>query len=381
MKAILLGSIDRSVDSIPYAQLFPFFDNRRHLREMLGLDFQHVNFRSLQSIDAVSQQVGVDVFFVRPFWQEEPADLIVAMKRLRVRQPDAQIIFIDPFDQTSSRFFGVLPYVDQFLKYQALKDISLYRQPLKGGTVLTDYLVRELGYDLKDWSVTSEIPQGYESRIKPGWFISLAKDFQAPLFRRPRFWQRQPERRDIDVFCHVSYGQRDNLEWYGRHRMLAIAKLQRLASDYTLSVSGDFAGEKTVSSRQYFKDIKRSRIAFSPFGWGEITWRDYEAVCHGCLLIKPAVDHIAVEPNIFIPGQTYVPVRWDFADLEETCRYYLAHPELAAQIAQNARQAYQNYFTEKRFVQRMGEVLRSHPAVKPTPDLVSTSSKTVASSL
>ena len=29
MKAILLGRTDRATDTIPYAQLFPFFDNKK----------------------------------------------------------------------------------------------------------------------------------------------------------------------------------------------------------------------------------------------------------------------------------------------------------------------------------------------------------------
>lgn len=378
MKAILLGKTDRAADSIPYAQLFPFFDNRQHLRSQLGLNFQHIEVRSLKDIEAASQKTGIDIFFVRPCWWEDPSQVKGVIKQLRHRHPSSQIIFIDPFDQTSSRFFEVLPYVDHFLKYQCLKDINQYQQPLKGGTVLTDYLVRELGYDIKDWSIQSTIPQGHESKIKTGWFITLFKPYQDALFHKPFFWQRNAYVKDIDVFCHVSYGPRNNLEWYGQHRMLGIEKLQGLASDYKLSVSGDFSGEQKVSSKQYARDIKRSRIAFSPFGWGEITGRDYEAVCNDCLLIKPVVDHIDVEPNIFIPGKTYVPVRWDFADLEEKCRYYLTHRDEAAEIIHNAREAYRAYFTQHHFVSKIASLMPPLQIEQPSGVLSSVSSTVVS---
>ena len=375
MKAILLGRTDRATDTIPYAQLFPFFDNKKRLRHELNLDVQHIEARALDIFESVGRQANADVFFVRPCWREDPAQVESVMQELRHRQPSSQIVFIDPFDQTSSRFFGVLPYVDHFLKYQRLKDTSQYHQPLKGGTVLTDYLARKLGYDLKEWSVQSTVPEGYESKIKTGWFVTLHKPFQDVLFHQPRFWQRKENIKDIDVFCHVSYGPRSNLEWYGQHRILGIEKLKCLAPDYTLSVSGDFSGEQTISSRQYSRDIKRSRIAFSPFGWGEITGRDYEAVCNGCLLIKPAVDHIDTEPNIFIPGQTYVPVRWDFADLEEKCRYYLTHPDETAQIVYNAREAYRAYFTKHHFVRKIKSLVYPNTSVEPSiKSLVSASS-------
>ncbi|MBD1848774.1 glycosyltransferase [Leptolyngbya sp. FACHB-711] len=363
MKAIVIGSTDIKTDSIPFSQLFPFFDNRQCLRRELGFEFKHVDARSLKEIEAASLQTA-DAYFVRPCWRENPSDVTLVMEKFRDRQPNALIVFIDPFDQTSSRFFGVLPYVDRFLKYQRLKDVSQYLNPLKGGTVLTDYLVNELGYDIKDWSVQSEVPAGYESRIETGWFVTLTKRFQEALFHKPMFWN-QGSKKSIDVVCHVSYGPRNNLEWYGQHRMLGVEALKRMASDYTLSVSGEFSGEQTISSRQYLHDLKRSRIAFSPFGWGEITWRDYEAACHGCLLIKPLVDHIDVEPNIFIPGKTYVPVRWDFADLEEKCRYYLANPDEAEQIAHNAREAYRAYFTENKFVHKIEGLIRTAAPLAP----------------
>lgn len=368
MKAVIIGNskFSKKTDNIPPSQLHPFLDNGQQLRHQLGLKLQFIEATTLTEIETAYRQAKADIFFVRPTWQENSDDVERVMKDLRMTHPDALVIFIDPFDQTSSRFFGVLPYVDRFLKYQRLKDVTQYKTPLIGGTVLTDTLVREQGYDLKDWHVGSKVPEGYEQRIETGWYLTLIKKFKDPLFRQPMPWERL-RKRDIDVFCHVSYGARDNFEWYGQHRKVAIDILNRLAPDYKLSVSGEFAGERKVSTQQYFRDIKRSRIAVSPFGWGEITWRDYEAVCHGCLLIKPNVDHIDVEPNIFIPGKTYVSVKWDYSDLEEKCRYYLQHPDEANEIIYNARQAYMDYFRQDLFVRKIENLIRSRS--NPSPEL------------
>ncbi|WP_416666199.1 glycosyltransferase [Egbenema bharatensis] len=361
MKAVVIGNAKfcKHADNIPPAQLYPFSDNRQQLQYQLGLKLQFIEASTLAEIEAAYQRAEADIFFVRPAWQEDAGDVERVMKELRIKHPNALVIFIDPFDQTSSRFFGVLPYVDRFLKYQCLKDVTQYKASLLGGTVLTDTLAREQGYDLKDWHVGSKVPEGYEHRIETGWFLTVTKKFKDSLFRPAMPWERW-RKRDIDVFCHVSYGPRNNLEWYGQHRKVAIDILNQLAPDYQLSVSGDYTGErKKVSSRQYFRDIKRSRIAVSPFGWGEITWRDYEAVCYGCLLIKPSVEHIEVEPNIFSPGETYVPVRWDYSDLEEKCRYYLQHPDEANEIVRNARQAYMNYFKQNQFVRKIEQLIQS----------------------
>ena len=81
----------------------------------------------------------------------------------------------------------------------------------------------------------------------------------------------------------------------------------------------------------------RSRICVSPFGFGEICWRDFEAILFGCLLVKPDMGHVRTQPNVFVPGLTYVPVRWDYADLEEVCAAYLADEPRRLSVTSAAR--------------------------------------------
>jgi spore maturation protein CgeB len=95
----------------------------------------------------------------------------------------------------------------------------------------------------------------------------------------------------------------------------------------------------------------------SPFGWGELCYRDFEAACLGTLLIKPSVAHLRTEPDVFVENETYVPVRWDLSDLEEKCRYYLEHGDEAKRIIANARQAYAAYFPGDRLMGTVRAIL------------------------
>ncbi|PSB30425.1 glycosyltransferase [Stenomitos frigidus] len=361
MKALVIGNAKfNTSDLISPAQLYPFFGFRQQLKRDLGLTFHHENASTFAEIEQVIQTFGngIDAFFIRPAWDESPIEAERVISKLRATHPTSKIIFIDPWDQVASSFFNLLPYVDRLLKYQRLKDISQYQNGLLGGTAITDYLARELGYDLQGWQIGSEIPPGYADRIETGWNVTLLERFQKPLFGTVLSRLRMPSKRDIDVFCRVSYGVKGSNDWYGLYRKAAIDVLQPLENQYNLAVSGEYVGARVISSRQYFREIKRTRIAFCPFGWGETTWRDYEAVCYGCLLVKPSMDHMDTQPNIYIPHETYVPVRWDFSDLEETCRYYLEHPEEADRIIQNARRVYQNYFKQGTFVKTIGQLLQ-----------------------
>jgi hypothetical protein len=352
MKAILVGNYEEKLDKIAYAQLFPFFDNRAKLKAELDLDFVHLQADTFSEIRTrlISSEKAreCDVLFVRPTWRHSSNEALDFFSELREMYPTKRIVLIDPWDQLTGRYLTSAKYVDYILKYQGFKDPAGYLRHYVGGTLITDFLSKRYAFDIDDWDVGSSPGSDYIDRILPGWNFATTPRFKKAITERTileRFWRRK---RDIDVFCRVSV--HDGKGWYGRYRRMAIDKLLPLGSDYNLAVSGEVSGEQKTSSRQYFKEIKRSRIAFSPFGWGEITWRDYEAIAYGCLLVKPHVDHVATNPDVFVPGESYVPVEWDFSDVEDKCRYYLSHWDEAEEIIANARRMYLKYFEGDQFL-------------------------------
>jgi hypothetical protein len=92
-----------------------------------------------------------------------------------------------------------------------------------------------------------------------------------------------------------------------------------------------------VSRAEYLDELLRSKIVVSPFGYGEICWRDFEAIICGAVLFKPDMSHVQTRPNVFIPYITYVPLKWDYSDLEEKSEYYLQNKEKLVDIATGAR--------------------------------------------
>lgn len=357
-KALVLGITDPNQDRISAVQLAPFLDYQKLIKKRFNVAFKVVNTIDLSAMhSAYAQHLDYDIFVVRPSWREAPDQVLELIRIIRQNSRCKMLMFIDPFDQTSSRFFAVLPYVDWFLKYQCLKNLADYQQNFAGGTRLTDYLVRQMGYDLGGWAVESPVDRAYEQRIVAGWNLGIDRRWQRRLqCARWRNWL--PPQRNIDVFCRLSLGGLHQQEWYGQYRLAAIEALRPLEAEYRLAISGKFAEAGLVSRRQYNYELQHSRIVFSPFGWGELNWRDFEAVCYGALLVKPTVEHIDTKPNIFIPGETYVPVRWDFADLAEQCRYYLQRPQEMARIAQNAQRLYLSYFEQHQTVETIGCLLR-----------------------
>ena len=68
---------------------------------------------------------------------------------------------------------------------------------------------------------------------------------------------------------------------------------------------------------EYLKNLQQSKICISPFGQGEICFRDFEAMLMGTILLKPNQSIIQTTPNMFIEGETYIGCKLDWSDLEE----------------------------------------------------------------
>jgi Glycosyl transferases group 1 len=140
--------------------------------------------------------------------------------------------------------------------------------------------------------------------------------------------------------------------WTHGLRNGALERMEAMSGRYKVLAPRD-----RVSQAQYYEEMLRSRICVSPFGFGEICWRDFEAILCGCLLVKPDMGHVRTQPDLFVPGVTYVPVRWDYADLEAVCAAYLEDDVLRARVAAQARDALLACLEPQWFVECFGELL------------------------
>ena len=78
----------------------------------------------------------------------------------------------------------------------------------------------------------------------------------------------------------------------------------------------------------------------------------------GCLLVKPAMDHVRSLPDLFVAGETYLPVAWDYADLEAVCAPFLKDDRRRIAIARRAQDGLLEALSADWFVDRMAELIR-----------------------
>jgi hypothetical protein len=190
------------------------------------------------------------------------------------------------------------------------------------------------------WDKGYDIPNNIYDRIK------LTGYNVAHNWPQLQHMQQGNDVRDIDV-CAIYQGILDNGNvdhevrtdrLYTEHRRGAWDELQKIAKNHTI-----VAGKSTPS--EFVEVLKRSKIGLSPFGMGELCYRDLEVIQWGCLLIKPDMSKVITEPDFFKPMETYVPVKPDWSDLNETIEKVLANFKDYEYIINNAREKVVEMYT------------------------------------
>jgi hypothetical protein len=336
-------------DPICRSQVFPFFYYQPELASRFGIQLREVSLRQFETQSTPTGPQRADTVCFQTWFDRTPEQFDVLVSKIREQNPDARVVYLDWFAPTDLRLAETLhDQVDLYVKKHVFRDRSQYAHPTFGDTNLMDFYGKL--YGLPHETRQFDVPSDFFSRLVVGPSFATA-DYMLPkfLYGGPPSSQRP---RPIDLHARISS---KGTPWYNRMRDDASQVLSTIADLKVVSGTG-------IKRRAYLRELASSKLCFSPFGYGEVCWRDYEAVMCGSLLLKPDMSHVETNPDIFRAGETYVPLRWDFADLEEKARYYLAHPKESARIANNAFLALQQYFQEQRFIDQMRPIFDPAPS-------------------
>ena len=290
-----------------------------------------------------------------------------------IRSKVRKIIWFDNSDSSSTTNFEVMPFVDIYLKKQILINKSLYNSNFYGGRIFTDFYHKKFKIiDKKDMINNFPLKKKYENKLKLSWNIGLGNVHNSfdsfykiirlffPLFVMKKYSDNftEPEKfREIDFFFRGSIKYERNTIKFHREKLFNELKSKLNEKNY-VSIIGNNVFHKNaispfikkakgkLSNSEYMKIQNNSKISFSPFGWGELGARDYEIILGGSLLIKPRMDHMKTWPNIFIPNKTYVPLEWDFNNLEEIFETYITNHKLRNEIVCNSQEAYKKSISD-----------------------------------
>ena len=84
------------------------------------------------------------------------------------------------------------------------------------------------------------------------------------------------------------------------------------------NLSDKYISKKDKLPREeYVEYLYDSKVCISPFGMGEVCFRDFECINVGTIIIKPDMNMVLTEPNLYIDKETYFAVNYDWSNLNE----------------------------------------------------------------
>jgi hypothetical protein len=286
-----------------------------------------------------------DVLFVLSeyFRTHSGIDRLELLKRYR--QKVDTLIYLDTTASTGTTSFEVLPFVDLYAKSQLLRDRAQYTQTFYGLRCYTEYYHRR--YGLVDGAEEYRQPASADQleKLAVSWNLGLGDyhtfatwprrlrillpwaDYQVPV-------TPVDVPRDIDVSFRGSVG-------YGR-ATIAFQRQETRRQLEEMAASGNYQIEYggKLPYHEYRAEMGRTRVAPSPYAWGEICFRDFECFLSGATLLKPDMGHLETWPDHFEPDVTYVAHAWDFSDFQEKTRELLESPARCQRIARSGQKRY-----------------------------------------
>ena len=100
-----------------------------------------------------------------------------------------------------------------------------------------------------------------------------------------------------------------------------------------------------LPKQKYLEILYNSKIALSPYGMGEVCFRDFELMQFGTLMLKPDMSNIITTPNPYIENQTYIPIELDWSNLNEKVEEILGNYNDFHYIIENFRNKFREVYT------------------------------------
>lgn len=315
----------------------------------------------------------VDSRFYMETYEEDPEQ--VAQIASEFQSSVDKLLWFDTSASTGTINTEVLDHVDGYYKKQLLKDRSSYLEPSYYDRPFSEYYYQEYGVADDDREyVPSEKSAQVESEAqldKLGVFWNSGLVDYSPIHPMTRY----PLEAAPDSWFHrVPWKTVMNLpfQWRSPKKSKSVPISARFSTSYSqgpvqfhrelmVEPLEERIDTSKVNRFSYWNELRNSKIVLSPFGWGEMCWRDFEGLMNGCVVVKPGMDHLETWPQMLRSGETMRTVEWDMSDLEATVDEILDNPGRAREIAERGQKEYRNHLfgeeAKERFVNRFVDIV------------------------
>lgn len=327
------------------AFIFPLKMNKLQLEE----SNIHINyFSKINSQITNADIIFIDSKFFRNKWDEKNINRTLSEFEY-LKKNKSKLVYSDISDSSGVMHFKMLDHVDYYMKNQIFKNKNYYMDKLYGMRLYSHYFYENFNVKDQDpiWSVPL-ISKVNLKKILLGWNscfnnYGLFGNYQQFLQKRiqldfllfnPLRYRSDFDTRKKEV--QIRFGSSNYRNSVGFFRKMVGKKLKRYS-----------ANSDKINRISYFNELKNTKLILSPFGFGEINYKDFEVFITGGALMKPSMDHMITWPNLYTK-ETVVFHDWDFKDIDMKIEYFLDNSKSLKVIAENGQENYFTFLNNKR---------------------------------
>lgn len=281
--------------------------------------------------------------------RQEGIDLIQFIERLHGR--GKRVAYFDDTADPREIQVDMLEACDVYFKKQILRDVSGYLRPVYGKRMITEYFNSNYGIEDENPDWAPLVPTDLVGKIHLSWNLGIGV---YPKTRFRRLLAMRLSAIGAITACSLFFNDPHSYAWSPQKQLKASALfgsnftrntvsfhrrrfIEEMAKRPELFITGK------LPLREYNIVMKTAIAAVSPFGWGEICFRDFEALINRSVLLKPDMSHIRTWPDVYRANETYIPLHWGGEDLVEKTQFVMdmgkerfAYPQNAISIYEEA---------------------------------------------
>ena len=296
-------------------------------------------------------------FIKKKFNLHSNHNFIDPLKKIIKKNPN--IIWLDLSDSAGNTQFEVLPYVKKYVKKQFYKDKSLYKINYFRNRFYSDYYQKRFNLENNSVQKFTILNDKYSNKLVQGWNIGVGNYFDSLKYNKFIKFK--------SIFLANSFSNykelfKYTLDYYNENfkKNDIFFKFNLRNSENKISIHyqrqrvneilTNYYGYKNfnrLSHRDFLISLKNSKISVGAFGWGEVCYREFEAIKMGAAIIFPNMDNIETWPNIYQDRITYLSYNYDLKNLLAKVEELLNDQELRTNLIKNSQEICKSVYDVK----------------------------------
>ena len=272
-----------------------------------------------------------------------------------IHKKNKNLYWFDMRDSAGTTQFEVLPYIRRYVKKQLYKDKKIYSKKIEGGRFYTDHYIKK--HNIKDFEDYDQelLNPKYLSKLILGWnlgvafffdYIEYSKiDYYLELFKfkylnKTKFNLKLPFyenwNEDNKKYDYLSLM---NTNFYRESVSYQRIKLKEILNNLK-NKNGIIKGR--FDKKKYYEVLRNSKVSIGAYGWGEVCYREFEAVMCGAAFMTADMSKIETWPNIYHEGETYLSYDFEFENLENNLEILVNDINLRKKLVTNSKSILEN---------------------------------------